>query len=242
MTEYRVGCSGWSDKHWRGDFYPRGVPVARWLEHYAQTFDTVELNDTFYRLPSEAAVKSWRERTPPDFCFSAKVSRLITHFRRLRNCEEALDLYLQRIRLLGGMLGPLLYQLPPNFECDIELLELFLALLPRDLSHVFEFRNVSWWRQEVYEALRRHDAAFCIYDMGKTATPLVATSPLAYVRLHGPQTPYSTGYTDAALEDWARRLRALRSDESWIYFNNDVGGHAPRDARRLRQILSVKAQ
>jgi uncharacterized protein YecE (DUF72 family) len=242
MTEYHVGCSGWSYKHWRGDFYPKEVPVARWLEHYAQTFDTVELNGTFYRLPGEAAVKGWRERSPPEFRFSAKVSRLITHFRRLRNCEEALDRYLRRIRLLGEKLGPLLYQLPPNFERDLEVLESFLGLLPRDLQHVFEFRNASWWREEVYDLLRRHDASFCIYDMGKTETSVVATSPLVYVRFHGPQAAYSTGYTDAALEDWARRLRKLGGDEAWIYFNNDIDGHAPRDARRLCQLLGAKAQ
>ena len=236
-VQYRVGCSGWSYNHWRGDFYPRGLPASRWLTHYAATFDTVELNGTFYRLPSESAVKGWRERAPPAFRFSAKVSRLITHFLRLRNCEAALATYLTRIRLLGDKLGPLLYQLPPNFECDPPLLHDFLALLPSDLTHVFEFRHQSWWTEEIYEVLHRQGAGFCVYDMGRTATPTVAAGSVFYMRVHGPESAYAGGYSDEALARWARIIRAANSRQAWVYFNNDIGGHAPRDALRLRGLL-----
>src|SRR4051794_39380886 len=135
QIEWHVGCSGWSYRHWRGNFYPQGLPAKRWFEHYASVFDTVELNGTFYRLPTEKAVRSWEAQAPPSFYFSAKVSRLITHFKRLRNCEEALQTYLKRIELLDTHLGPLLYQLPPTLERDDSLLRDFLAILPRDRKH-----------------------------------------------------------------------------------------------------------
>ncbi|MPZ48482.1 MAG: DUF72 domain-containing protein [Dehalococcoidia bacterium] len=236
--EYRIGCSGWSYKHWRGDFYPRGVPATRWLDHYASIFDTVELNGSFYRLPSEAAVKSWRERAPANFRFSAKVSRLITHFRRLRNCEQPLARYLDRVQLLGDKLGPLLYQLPPNLECEPALLKDFLRLLPPGLSHAFEFRHQSWWTPEIYDLLRDHGASFCVFDMDRTQTPLVTTSPALYMRFHGPEAAYRTGYSDAALSRWKIRIGEMKGiQQAWVYFNNDVGGHAPRDALRLKQLL-----
>jgi uncharacterized protein YecE (DUF72 family) len=238
-VDYRIGCSGWSYQHWRGDFYPKGLPATRWLEHYASVFDTVELNGTFYRLPSEPAVESWRQTVPGGFRFSAKVSRLITHFRRLRNTQIALQRFLARIRLLDDKLGPLLYQLPPNLERDAGLLADFLDILPRGVTHVFEFRHHSWWTEEVYDLLRRHDAGFCVFDMGKTKTPVVATSATFYMRLHGPEDVYSTRYSGQALAAWAKRIRKVEGiKDAWLYFNNDIGGHAPRDAQRLRDLLS----
>jgi uncharacterized protein YecE (DUF72 family) len=238
MTEYRVGCSGWSYNHWRESFYPKGLPQSRWLEHYAGRFDTVELNATFYRLPTENAVRAWRERAPPGFRYAVKVSRFITHFRRLRDCEAPCQRYLDRIRLLGDRLGPLLHQLPPDFERDLPLLDAFIAFLPNELTHVFEFRNPSWWTDEVFDFLRARNATFCVYHMGNTETPVVATSGTFYMRFHGPEPAYAGGYSDDHLRDWAARIKSMKGvSEAWLYFNNDVAGHAPRDAIRLRELL-----
>jgi uncharacterized protein YecE (DUF72 family) len=240
-VEYRIGCSGWSYRHWRESFYPKGVPVRLWLEHYAAAFDTVELNNSFYHLPKEDDVRGWRERTPAGFCFSAKMSRLITHNKRLANSDELLETFFERMRGLGDRLGPVLHQLPPNFRRNDERLAAYLALLPRDLTHAFEFRHDSWWHDDVYALLREHGATFCIYNLGEQTTPLVATAPDAYVRFHGPEATFASGYTDRQLREWAARLSALHSVRRvWAYFNNDVGGHAPRDAVRLREIVGSR--
>jgi uncharacterized protein YecE (DUF72 family) len=237
-VSWHIGCSGWSYPHWRGEFYPKGLPQARWLERYAAEFNTVELNNSFYRLPSATSIDSWRERTPPGFCFSVKASRLITHSKRLANTADLLPNFFARIRPLGDRLGPVLYQLPPAFERDDARLGAFLALLPPDLTHVFEFRNESWWADPVYALLRRHRAAFCIYNLGRQTTPVVATAADVYVRFHGPQATFASGYNARQLREWRTRLERLGAARVWAYFNNDVGGHAPRDAARLKQIVA----
>ncbi len=231
--EYRIGCSGWSYRHWRDDFYPKGVPQSRWLEHYASVFDTVELNNSFYKLPSENAVRGWKERSPEGFTFAVKASRLITHYRRLRGAESALETFLERMKGLGDKLGPVLFQTPPRFRRDEGVLRDFLALLPEGLMPVFEFRDDSWWKDSVFEVLRDGDAAFCIYNAGQTSTPVVATCRETYVRFHGPVEAYRTGYGDGELREWRDRIEGLGARRAWVYFNNDVGGHAHRDARTL---------
>jgi uncharacterized protein YecE (DUF72 family) len=235
--EFRIGCSGWSYRHWRGVVYPRGVPAKRWLETYAGIFDTVEVNNSFYHLPSADALRAWRDGTPHEFRFAMKCSRLITHNKRLANSEDLLDTFFERARLLGDRLGPLLYQLPPNFKRNDERLADFLALLPPDLLHVFEFRERSWWHEDVYRLLRRHNAAFCVYNMGAVSTPLVTTCDQAYIRFHGPAAVFASGYTEAQLSSWARRISSLDVNRAWVFFNNDAHGHAPRDAVRLRERL-----
>jgi uncharacterized protein YecE (DUF72 family) len=237
--DIRIGCSGWSYRHWRGNFYPEKLPRREWLRHYAGIFDTVELNNTFYRLPSAKAVQAWRDGVPPGFCYSVKVSRFITHFRRLLKAESSLQLFFQRIEGLGPRLGPLLYQLPPDLERDEQRLEAFLRLLPRQYSHVFEFRHASWWTEDVWRLLRAHKASFCMYNLAEVSTPVIATSPVAYLRLHGPGG-YNSGYSRSQLEQWADSLASLEGvRQAWVYFNNDVAGHAPRDASRLRQLLAA---
>ncbi len=188
--ELRIGCSGWMYAHWRGVFYSPGVPTARWLEHYCTRFDTVELNASFYRWPSERTVQGWPGRTPPGFRFAVKVTRRVTHLQRLRDCEGTLAAFIERVRPLGERLGPLLYQLPPSMQRDDARLAAFLELLPRDLLHAFEFRHRSWWADGVFELLRARGAAFCVYHLGGEQTPVVATSDEAYVRFHGPAGAY----------------------------------------------------
>jgi uncharacterized protein YecE (DUF72 family) len=241
--EYRIGCSGWHYSHWRGRLYPANLPVSRWFEHYSRIYDTVELNNTHYRLPSEQAVRGWSKRAPEKFCFAVKASRLITHFRRLKGTETALETFYKRIRPLGAHLGPILYQLPPDFERDDLLLARFLERLPVDLLHVFEFRHESWWTDDVYRLLRCHGAVFCLYDRGEEHTPVVATAPDVYVRMHGPGPAYNGGYTDAMLRAWLRRTAGLGAAERvWVYFNNDGEGHAPVDALRMRDLTKAQLE
>lgn len=236
---FRVGCSGWSHQHWRGNFYPHGVPQSRWLEHYAEHFDTVELNGSFYRLPAASTVEGWAGRVPAGFTFAVKVSRLITHFRRLRNCEAELRRFNERLAGLGQHLGPRLYQLPETVERDDQALEAFLTLLPKGGVHAFEFRNGSWWTDPVFDLLKRHNATFVIFNLGKTTTPLIVTAPDVYVRFHGPAAAYASQYTPKGLAHWAEQLDALEGvARVWAYFNNDVEGHAPRDATHFREIVT----
>jgi uncharacterized protein YecE (DUF72 family) len=233
--DFHIGCSGWGYRHWVGDFYPAGLPAAEWLEHYAVHFSTVELNSSFYRLPSESVVAGWRRRTPEGFRFAVKASRLITHFRRLRDCEAELNRFLGRMRGLGERLGPVLFQTPPSLERDPALLRDFLRLLPSDIVSAFELRDGSWWEQSTFDLLTEAGAAFCIHNLGREWTPIVATCDDIYVRLHGPEGTCASAYGDDALRGLLRALPG--ASRAWVYFNNDVGGHAPRDAARLIELV-----
>ncbi len=240
MARLHAGTSGWMYDDWRGRFYPPDIPKTKWFSHYARHFSTVELNYSFYRLPSEKSLRTWRERAPDGFIYALKVSRYITHLKRLRDAGEPLRTFVSRARLLGDKLGPLLYQLPPDFKRSDALLEAFLALLPEDLSHVFEFRHDSWFDDAVYALLRRHRAAFCVYDLPGTTTPLVSTANFAYVRFHGSTGLYYSCYSDGELQSWAGRIARLGQGLSavYAYFNNDTQACAIRNARRLRELLS----
>jgi uncharacterized protein YecE (DUF72 family) len=239
VVEYRIGCSGWSYRHWRDRFYPHGLPQRRWFEFYGARFDTVELNTTFYRLPAETAVRRWRDEAPEGFRFAAKASRYITHFKRLKDSEASLARFFGRLEVLGGLLGPVLYQLPPQMERDTARLGSFLDILPKGHPAAFEFRDNSWWTADVYDLLRKHGAAFVAYDMGGVSTPLVATSDTVYVRLHGPGEQYASGYTDRQLQAWLRNIDDLPGVKTaWVYFNNDLEGHAPRNAERMKGRLA----
>ncbi len=234
----RVGCSGWQYRHWRGDFYPPALPQTRWLEHYAAVFDTVEVNATFYRLPDAATFRRWRARAPAGFVFAVKASRYLTHVRRLRDPAEALERLFARARLLGDTLGPVLYQLPPRWRIDLDRLAAFLDAVPRDALQAIEFRDPSWYDDATFALLERSGVALCLHDLGEAASPRRAVGPFLYVRFHGSVTQ-GGGYTDAALRDWAAWLSAQAREGRavYAYFNNDVGGHAPRNAATLRRLL-----
>lgn len=235
---FRIGTSGWSYPHWRGVFYPRDLRPDRWLEHYASVFDTVELNRSFYRLPSAEAFEAWRRRTPARFLFAVKASRLLTHVRRLSEPEEPLGRLLDASAALGRKRGPILFQLPPRFDKDLERLDGLLRLLPEGVRAAFEFRHPGWWDEEVFARLRDHRAALCLYDMGGEGPPLVATAPFAYVRFHGPAERHRGRYPKRQLARWADRLRALRGVRTvYCYFNNDLAGHAVRNALELRECV-----
>ncbi len=239
MVSYFIGTSGWHYDDWRGRFYPEKLPKAKWLEFYARHFTTLELNNSFYRLPSEEAFNRWYDSSPPDFVFAVKVSRFITHIKRLKDCDEALNNFMSRSSLLKEKLGPLLYQLPPGLRRDDERLTAFLEKLPRGFRHVIEFRHESWLVEEVFDILRRHHAGFCVFDMPKLTAPLLATSNFAYIRFHGSGSLYSSCYSDEELADWAGRIAEMaRNLESvYIYFNNDIEGYALKNAVTIRDYL-----
>jgi uncharacterized protein YecE (DUF72 family) len=235
----RIGCSGWEYRHWRGSFYPQDLPLARWLEHYAAEFETVELNGTFYRLPEADTFDRWRTRVPRAFRYAVKASRYLTHVKRLRDPGEPLDRLWSRAEHLQDRLGPMLYQLPPRWRRNIGRLETFCAALPADGRHAVEFRDRSWHHPDVYRVLERHRVALCLHDMPEADAPDEPVGPFVYVRFHGRGGRYAGSYAPQTMGAWARRLAAWSQAglDSWVYFNNDLGGHAPRDAMRLREAV-----
>ena len=238
-----VGCSGWQYKHWRGDFYPVEVPQTRWFEHYAARFGTVEINNSFYRLPEQATFAAWARRAPPGFVFAVKASRFLTHMKKLKDPEEPIERLFSRMRALGGHLGPVLYQLPPGWTVDVERFARFLDVLPRDARHVVEFRDASWYDSAICRLMEARGVALCLHDMPGSATGKRRTGPFVYVRFHGSGTKYGGGYSEARLRGWAEWLNARRDEgcDVYAYFNNDIGGHAPRDAITLRRALEDTA-
>lgn len=239
--QYYIGTSGWHYDHWQYRFYPEKLTKAKWLEFYATIFTTVELNSSFYRLPSEAAFSAWHDSSPANFTFAVKVSRFITHIKRLRNSKEMVETFVSRAKILGEKLGPLLYQLPPNMRRNDEILDSFLSTLPQGMKHVFEFRHQSWLEDKVFGILHKHNAGFCVFDMPSVTCPLVATADFAYIRFHGSTGLYWSCYSDEELASWAKKLADLGADLKaiYIYFNNDAEAFAVRNAMTLRGYLET---
>jgi uncharacterized protein YecE (DUF72 family) len=241
LGEARVGTSGWTYKDWRGPFYPAGLRAASELEHYASVFDCTEINGSFYRLPSEAAVAAWRTRTPEGFRFAWKVPRYLTHYRRLKDAAESVALIFERMGGLGEKSAAALFQLPPQLKRDDERLASFLPLLAGRGRCVFEFRDPSWYAPEVFALLAAHDAALCVSDHAAAPAPWLATARFVYVRGHGPTGRYHGSYEDPALDAWADRVRAWRGEGRDVlsFFDNDIKAAAPADALRLRERLAL---
>jgi uncharacterized protein YecE (DUF72 family) len=240
----RVGLSGWNYAHWRnGVFFPPRLPASRWLDFYAERFDTVEVNSTFYRLPRRDAVAHWIEQTPQDFLFAVKASRYLTHVKRLRDLGPGLERFLERIEPMLGSpkLGPLLWQLPPTFRRDDERLADTLVRLPRELRHCVEFRHPSWFVEDTYELLREHGVALAIGDRPEVNAFQTheLTTEWTYVRFHGGTRGRRGNYSDSELREWAARLRGWsRTHAVYAYFNNDWEGFAPRNAALLKRLLA----
>lgn len=239
-ARYYIGTSGWHYDHWRKVFYPEGLPKSKWLEFYSGFFSSVELNSTFYRLASENAFANWKDSSPPGFVFSVKVSRFITHVKRLKNIVEPISNFMTRVQLLGGKLGPLLYQLPPDMKRDDQSLEDFVKILPKNACHVFEFRDKSWFDVAIFDLLRRYNIGLCIYDMPDFSTPLLATSDFAYLRFHGNRRLYGSSYSDEELRILAGKIWGLKTDVVYAYFNNDAEAFAVGNALALKNLLEVR--
>jgi uncharacterized protein YecE (DUF72 family) len=235
----RIGCSGWVYKHWRGIFYPDGLPQTRWFARYAEEFDTVEINNSFYRLPSGNTFDKWRKQAPRGFCYAVKANRFLTQAKKLKNCEEPLERMMSAVRCLGGRLGPMLYQLPPKMNINLERLESFLKILPLDVNSVFEFRNASWYVPETCALLERYGAGFVTHDMPGSKSERIAVGPIAYVRFHGGEGKYWGRYSDEGLLGWTDWLigQERQGRTCWCYFNNDIHGHAIEDARTLKSMV-----
>jgi uncharacterized protein YecE (DUF72 family) len=233
-----IGTSGWTYRHWKGRFYPRNVPQRLWLAYYASRFPTVELNVTTYRLPKPGDLARWND-VPPDFRYSVKMSRLVTHRRRPGEPRPFVDRFFASIAPLGNRIANVLAQFPPSFSRDDAALISFLDVLPRDHRYVVEFRHPSWYCEAVYELLRAYGASLCLHDMAGAIAPIVTTGPVLYVRLHGPVRAYTGSYRRARLERWAATIRRLEGGvgEVFVYFNNDERAFAPRNAAMLGEML-----
>jgi uncharacterized protein YecE (DUF72 family) len=258
----RVGCSGWQYKHWRGDFYPAELGLSRWFEFYSTRFDTVEINNSFYRLPEAETFARWQEQAPRQFVYAVKASRFLTHMKKLREPEDPLDRFFSNARELGSHLGPVLFQLPPRWPMNLDRLERFLDALEAQtrhlrrsgfatrIRHAIEFREPSWYHERVFALLHAHRIALCLHDMRGSSSPKLVTGRFVYVRFHGVHESqrtvmrtYGGRYADQVLDEWADWLaeRISSGIDVYAYFNNDVGGHAPRDALRLRERVLTRA-
>ena len=240
-AELRVGCSGWSYRDWRGVVYPSDLPQRRWLEYYQQLFDTVELNSTFYRLPTPEAVERWAAAARPGFLYALKLGAFGTHRKKLADAATWLPNHLDRACRLGAHLGPTLIQLPPQWKRNVARLDEFLELVPSTIRWAVELRDPSWLHDDVFEVLRRHDVALCIHDL-LPQHPFQLTTHWTYVRFHGPDAinhPYHGSYGETRLTSWADKLKPVldRGCDVYAYFNNDWHGDAVRDAAMLREQL-----
>jgi uncharacterized protein YecE (DUF72 family) len=239
---FHIGTSGWHYHHWRGPFYPEDLRPGDYLGFYRRKFHTVEINNSFYRLPSEKALTDWRESVPPGFIFAVKGSRYITHMKKLKDPETSLAPLLERVRLLEDRLGPILFQLPPRWGFNEERLAEFLAALPRDYRYAFEFRDAGWLNEAAYRLLRNHGAAFCIYELAGRLSPREVTADFVYLRLHGPGGAYQGRYDRGTLADWAKAVSAWAGQglPVFCYFDNDEAGFAAQNALELQEMLTGK--
>lgn len=236
----RIGTSGWHYKHWKNTFYPADIQQKNQLEFYTKHFKTVEINNSFYKLPTRKAFTDWRNETPADFIFSVKVNRYLTHMKKLILDEDAVHQFLEHALELQNKLGPILFQLPPGWKINLPRLESFLSFLPPDHRYVFEFRNKTWYQPDVYQILEKYNCAFCIYDLGHQLSPLKVTADFVYIRLHGPGDNYQGSYSAEMLQHWKERCIEWQHTgaDVYLYFDNDEKGYAAMNAMKLQELLN----
>ena len=237
-----IGTSGFHYEHWIGPFYEEGLNAKNFLEFYSRHFQTVELNNTFYRMPQPEMIEKWRDAVPASFIFAAKASRFITHIKKLYDVRDPLKLFLERMELFEKKIGPILFQFPPSWHRDMERLSAFLPLLSKEFKYAFEFRHPSWFDQQLYDLLKKYKAAFCIHDFGGKLTPKIITAKFVYIRYHGPTSgPYTGKYSDSNLKVLAKDIRswAEQKKDVYCYFNNDQAGYAVANAMTLSKMVSA---
>ena len=235
-----IGTSGWHYVHWQGPFYPDDLGPERYLEFYADRFHTVEINNSFYQLPTERALSAWRDTVPPGFIFAVKGSRFITHMKKLKDPERSLAPFLKRVTLLKDKLGPILFQLPPRWRFNAARLAEFLTALPDSCHCALEMRDKSWINDQTLELLAQHQVAFCIYEFDGYLSPKATTADFVYIRLHGPGGPYQGRYSTQTLAGWAGAISAWsrQGREVFCYFDNDEAGFAAQNALELQEMLA----
>lgn len=235
-----IGTSGWHYKHWKGNFYPVDIKDHEQLKEYIKTFETVELNNSFYHLPAEETFRQWAAAVTDGFIFSVKASRYITHMKKLKDTLPAVEILLQHADKLKDKLGPVIFQLPPGWKVNAERLSDFLKRLPKGYRYTFEFRNQTWFTEEIYESLRKHNIALCIYELDHYQSPILVTADFVYVRLHGPEGKYQGSYTQEQLDHWAAYCRQWSKEgkDVFIYFDNDQEGYAAFNAKILQMALN----
>jgi uncharacterized protein YecE (DUF72 family) len=233
-----IGTSGWLYPHWKGNFYPEDLKTKDQFRFYQQHFDTVELNNSFYRLPGRETFLKWKKTTKPGFIFSVKANRFITHMKKLKDPAEPMKRMMYSARGLGQKLGPVLFQLPPKWQKNTERFREFLKTLPKKGRFVFEFRETSWYEEDILSLLKSKNCAFCIYELAGHLSPLEVTADFVYVRLHGPGNKYQGSYPMATLKKWAARIREWRraGRDVYVYFDNDQAGYAAFNALTLQRL------
>jgi len=234
-----IGTSGWHYNHWIGPFYPKQIPSSEFLTFYTQHFLTVEINNTFYRLPSRETVEGWRKKTPKHFLFACKASRFMTHMKKLKDPEQSIQKFFDAMQLLGHRLGPIVFQLPPGWRLNLDRLDAFLNVLPKKHRFAFEFRDESWFEYGTYHILAKHNAALCVYHLAERWTPMEVTADFVYIRLHGPKGPYQGQYGNQTLQTLAKKCLdwSHQGKNVYCYFDNDEKGFAPRDGVKLKNLV-----
>lgn len=240
MFKVIIGTSGWWYEHWREKFYPPDLKKNQWFKYYIKFFESVEVNSSFYRLPFPNVVKGWARKAPPEFRFTLKMWRRVTHLKKLKDVEEDVKRFMQRISPLRDNLGAILYQLPPSVKCNLNLLKNFIKQLPQDVDQVVEFRNKSWLTPEVFSLLKEHNVAYCIVSMPDFPELVQTTSNISYIRFHGKKILYGSSYSEQELLKWAKIVKDFSHQDIkrvYIYFNNDYEAFAVSNALRLQEIL-----
>jgi uncharacterized protein YecE (DUF72 family) len=234
-----IGTCGWKHPHWKGPFYDKNLSINKWLDFYSTRFHTVELTTAFYKLPREWTLDEWRERTPEHFRFAIKAGPSVTNIQKLIDPRHAIDTFIERVRFLGKKAGPILFELPSEWDFDLQRLDDFLVALPSDFKYVFEFRDNSWWNEKVFDILKQYNVAFCLFDLAGVNSPKMTTADFIYVRLHGPEEAYNGQYDIKSLRDWASLFSEWRAEgkEIYCYFNNDMNGYAALDALRMKDVI-----
>ena len=234
---YHLGTSGWSYQGWKGRFYPEDIPQKKWLSFYAQNFNTVEINMTFYRYPKPEILKGWLDKTPKDFTFTLKANRQITHRKRIKSVKNEVKYFYILADSLQDRLGCILFQLPPSLTLDLNLLKEFLSNLSSDQRNVIEFRHQSWYEENVYELLRLHKAIFCVVSSPQLPEDIIETAETIYFRFHGRIGWYKYNYSDEELKEWAEAIKRIKTKECFIYFNNDYHAFAAENCKKLEEYL-----
>lgn len=237
-----IGTSGWHYKHWKEAFYPKEIAEKDQLGYYSSVFRTVEINNSFYRLPTEDTFTAWRKEVPDDFMFAVKGSRFITHLKKLNLDKEGIRLFFTRVKYLKNKLGPILFQLPPRWKFNQERFAMFLSILPRKYKYAFEFRDTTWYNQQVYDLLKKYNCAFCMYELAGHRSPEKVTADFIYLRAHGPtDKKYQGSYTTLRLKRMAKKCLAWSKEgkDVFVYFDNDQAGYAAANARKLLEMVKT---